>query len=161
MSSRLLRAASLAVALAVVWGAIQTASGLWVLSEVRKRAKIGIEGKYSPDLFRPSFRLKDAKVVYEDKIEARAVTLKVRYNLVPLSPELLHVWIEGMPEMKIRLLGKWAEVREVEDEAPLERFKVELQLVRKGILLHAADIQSPVFQFQLKKSANFKGQPLG
>ncbi len=143
-----------------MWGAVQAAAGFWVFEKVKKRAKVKIEGQYFPDLFLPSFRVEGARLVYMDRFEASAGRLKFRYNLVPLSPDLLHVWVEGDGGMKVRLLGKWAEVKGVEQEAPLERFKAELQLIPKGILLHAADIQSPVFQFQLKKSENFKGQLL-
>ncbi len=158
----LLRAMTAAVAAVLVWGIFQTVSGLWILSEVQKRAKVKIEGQYRPDFLMPSFRMRNVKLVYEDRFEATAGLLKIRYNLIPLSPDLLHIWIHGEQDMKVRLLGKWASsVKEAEQEAPLERFETELQLVKRGILLHAADIQSPVFQFQLKKSDHFKGQPLG
>lgn len=151
--------AAAVLAAVLVFAFLQTAAGYWVLWQVQKKAHVRIEGRFIPSFLWPSFRLEHAKVIYQDRFEADG-RLKVRYNLLPFSPDLLHVWIDGSG-MDLRLLGKWAEVRSVEKEARLDRFKAELELMRRGVVLHAADIQSTVFQFQLKKSENHKGQLLG
>lgn len=148
-----------ALAAITVFIFFQAVAGYWVQFQVEKKLNLKIGGDHRPDFARPSFRVENLKMTYREYFEVLSGNLKVRYNILPLTPDLLHVWIDGH-ELTGRLKGKLAAMPGASETVTFDRFKVEIKLAPQGIRLIAADIHSSVFEFKIQKSKNPKGQLL-
>lgn len=137
----------------------EAVGGYWVRHQVEKKLHLKIGGDHRPDFSAPSFRIENLKMIYQDYFEVTSGNLKIRYNLLPLTPDLLHVWIKG-EDLKGRLRGKLSGVPDADKDIIFDRFEVEIKLVPRGVMLIAADIHSSVFKFKIQKSDDQKGQIL-
>ena len=156
---RLLQLVYSVLAACVLWVSFQAVSGYWVQSQVEHKLKFKIRGEHCLDFASPSFRIQNLAMSYQDYFEVLSGDLKIRYNLLPLTPDLLHVWIHG-ENLKGKLKGKLAAMPDGNKEVTFDRFEVELKLVPRGVLLVAADIHSSVFEFKIQKSNDLKGRIL-
>ena len=138
---------------------LQAAGGYWVQFQVEKKLHLKIEGAHRPDFSASSFRIENLKMNYQDYFEVTSGDLKIRYNLLPMTSDLLHVWIRGA-DLKGKLKGKLASVPDADKEITFDRFEVEVKLVPRGVMLIAADIHSSVFKFKIQKTDDQKGQLL-
>ncbi len=138
---------------------LQAAGGYWVQFQVEKKLLLKIEGEHRPDFAASSFRIENLRMAYQDYFEVTSGNLKVTFNLLPLTPDLLHVWIRGN-ELKGKLKDKLASVPDADKEITFDRFEVEIKLVPRGVMLVAADIHSSIFQFKIQKTDDEKGQLL-
>lgn len=141
------------------WVLFQFVSGYWVQAKIEKKLNLNIQGDHRADFLRPSFRIENLRMSYQNYFEVVSGNLKVRYNLLPLTPDLLHVWIKG-DELKGRVKGKLAQIPGADEDIKFDRFEIEIKIAPQGIMLIAADIQSSVFQFKIQKSENQKGKLL-
>lgn len=156
---RLVQLIYFSLAAFTLWVLFQTGSGYWVKFQIEKKLNLSVGGDHRPDFSRPSFRIENLKMSYQEYFEVLSGDLKIRYNLLPLTPDLLHVWIHG-ENLKGRVKGKLAQIPGGDEEIKFDRFEVEIKLTPQGVMLIAADIHSSVFQFKIQKSENQKGQLL-
>lgn len=127
--------------------------GSWsVYKRLESRLDLKIQGRFSPRIFASAFDLNNAQFEWNGKVLFEKGDLKVEYN--PFSfflPQGLRVRLTGK-NLQVRLLGDWAKMQGVE-KADLQKFEADFSLGRKGLNeIYCVEVQSQVFQFQLKKS---------
>lgn len=156
---RLVQLVYFSLAAFTFWVLFQFGSGYWVQAQIEKKLNLSIQGDHRPDFLHSSFRIENLRMSYQQYFEVLSGNLKIRYNLLPLTPDLLHVWIVG-DSLKGKVKGKLAQIPGGDEEIKFDRFEVEIKLAPQGVMLIAADIQSSVFQFKIQKSENQKGKLL-
>ncbi len=113
------------------WGG-PLAAGLWVKQEIERRLTMDIQGVFWPGFFRPSFELKKANFIWQDKVKVLSGNLKIDYDPISLlNHRRIRVRMEGR-DLSAVLLGKWAETQGVQD-LKFHDFFADFEIGEKGL----------------------------
>lgn len=138
----------------ILFVALPPAANWAVFKRLEKRLDLRIEGRFAPVPFAPVFYLKNTRFEWKGKVFFENGDLKVDYRpLSFFSSEGMRTRLSGK-NLDVRLLGDWAMMQGVE-KAHLEKFDADFSLGRKGLNeIYYLQVESDVFQFHIKKSAN-------
>ncbi len=135
----------------LAWGIIAAGAGWMVNQRLMHRLKIEGSAEYRPEWFRPSYELRNAQVVWRERVKILSGSVRVEYDLLSVLGGVLRVRISGRG-VQARLLGEWAKIQGVE-ETPVESFYAQLGVGREGLrAVEEVDVRSPAFQFRIRKS---------
>lgn len=147
--------------LTLSWGIIlivllNTATGLWALKRLEKKAGTPIEGTFLPHLLKPAFTLKNARLCWQDRFEVLSGTLKARYD--PLSVVVgkrFRVQLEGR-DLNVHLMKGLAFARAHPADIRLDYVTADFALTdKKDPEIFALNVNAPEIQFHfVEKSIN-------
>lgn len=122
----------------------------WAYREIQSRLKIHVKGTYVPDVFIPSFEVKKATFVWEDKVELLDGDFKVTFDPLTLVAGKGIRIILTSRSSRIRFLGNWA-VQEGIENASVDSMVADVVLGRRGLAgINEVEVKSSSFQFSLK-----------
>lgn len=121
----------------------------WVMKRLEKKAGSPIQATFLPDVFYPSFTLKNIHLHWQDRFQVLSGTLHVQYNPLSLfTSRKLRVQIEGS-NLTTQLLGEFAESQGI-SRAEVDRAKIDFALGDQGPPdVFLLEVHSPQLEFQM------------
>ncbi len=124
----------------------------WAYVEIQKRLKVQMHGKYVPNILIPSFEVRAANFIWEDKVQLLAGDFKVNFDpLSMVSQRGLRIVVTSKGS-QIKFLGSWA-LQEGIENATVDSMVADIVLGRRGLAgINEIEVLSPSFQFSLKNA---------
>jgi hypothetical protein len=141
-------------------GLANVGAGVFVLKRLERKAEAPIQGTFLPDLFRPSFTVKNSKLDWQGRFQILKGTFYVQYDPLFLLPgRKFRTQIQG-ENLEVRLLGELAKSQGLQ-EVQIDRVEADLAFVRKGApeILYF-DIDSPQLQIHLSQAGEEENRRL-
>ncbi len=90
--------------------------GYWVFDRLKDQPDISIKGDFRPKFLATSFTIRNAFVIWREKIEANADKLKVNYSFFELLKDRqIHVTLTS-EQVRAELKGEWKSLAPVAEQ---------------------------------------------
>lgn len=124
-------------------------TSFFALKRLERKAEAPLQGTFIPDLFQPSFTLKDPRLDWQGRFQVLSGTIHVEYDPWFLIPgRKFRTQIEGR-DLSVKLTGDLAESQGITD-VKIDRVQADVAFARKGPPeLFFFDVESPELQFHL------------
>ncbi len=142
-----------AVCVLLVASAMPAVTGYWVFQRLEHSLNVPVGGRFEPRLLQASFVVRDAVLMWDNKISLQSGDITVDYNLWSLFSEKgIRIKLSGQ-KLPVTLLGELAPLAP-QAQVTVDDFFADLLFDGEGLKeISALRVKSPELQFQIGRSS--------